>query len=412
MRSERDIAVLLFVAAFLGAMIQLMHGEGVALGEGFETVAVARSLVRNGTFADPFLAAPTGPTAHLPPLYPFLLAAVMKPLGYGIAFVILATMLNAVAQALNAALLPAVSRRLLGDARPGIYGAALSIGLPVFQVFPAREAVISATALLLFSLDSARQLERPGRDLWRGARLGLWAGLLIMLNPALIVVMAPWLAYVAWRARTGWKRIVRLSVGFGLTAILVCTPWTVRNYRQFGRLFLMRDNLGLELYVANHDLSKPSFAESARAGVLATLHANTSRREALALREMGEAAYNENRLKRAKAWIRANPERFARLTAARIAQFWFPLPQGFGWYAWSLWIVTALSFAGFGLLVRRRSPATLFIAAAWIFYPAVYYMHVSLLFFRYPTLWISLLCAGVMLNAGVQAWAARNTPPQ
>ena len=112
---------------------------------------------------------------------------------------------------------------------------------------------------------------------------------------------------------------------------------------------------------------------------------------------MGEAAYNQDRLDRAKDWIRRNPGRFARLTAARIAQFWFPLPEGFGWYAYSLWIVTALSFAGFAWLAWRRAPAALFVAAAWVLYPAVYYMHVSLPYFRYPTLWVSLICAGVVL---------------
>ena len=125
-------------------------------------------------------------------------------------------------------------------------------------------------------------MERPRRAAWRGARVGLWAGLLIMLNPALIMVMAPWLAYVAWRDRATIRHLVRFGSGFVVAAVVVCAPWTVRNYRQFGKLFLMRDNLGLELYVANHDLSKPSFAESRRTGVLDALHPNTSRSEALA----------------------------------------------------------------------------------------------------------------------------------
>ena len=47
-------------------------------------------------------------------------------------------------------------------------------------------------------------------------------------------------------------------------------------------------------------LPKPGFAQRRRTGVLGTLHPNTSRSEALALRQMGEAAYNEDRLDRAK----------------------------------------------------------------------------------------------------------------
>jgi hypothetical protein len=52
MPNERGLAGPLFVAAFFGALFQLLRGEGVALGAGFETLAVARSLARNGTFAE------------------------------------------------------------------------------------------------------------------------------------------------------------------------------------------------------------------------------------------------------------------------------------------------------------------------------------------------------------------------
>lgn len=99
----------------------------------------------------------------------------------------------------------------------------------MFQVFPAREAVLSATGLLLFCLDSARQMERPQRATWRGARVGLWAGLLILLNPALIVVMALWLAYVAWPNRATVHHLARFGSGFVVAAVVVCAPRTVRN---------------------------------------------------------------------------------------------------------------------------------------------------------------------------------------
>jgi hypothetical protein len=52
----------------------------------------------------------------------------------------------------------------------------------------------------------------------------------------------------------------------------------------------------------------------------------------------------------------------------------------------------ALSFAGFAW---RRTPAALFVAA-WVLCPAVCCMHVSLPFFRYPALWVSPICAGLV----------------
>ena len=50
---------------------------------GFETFALAESIVKHHGFADPFLASPTGSSAHLAPLYPAYVATIIMFLGHG-----------------------------------------------------------------------------------------------------------------------------------------------------------------------------------------------------------------------------------------------------------------------------------------------------------------------------------------
>jgi len=44
---------------------------------GYESFALAESIVEHHSFSDPFMAAPTGPSAHLGPLYPAYLALIL-----------------------------------------------------------------------------------------------------------------------------------------------------------------------------------------------------------------------------------------------------------------------------------------------------------------------------------------------
>jgi 4-amino-4-deoxy-L-arabinose transferase-like glycosyltransferase len=46
-----------------------------------ELGAIVTSLIQTGEFADPYIL-PMGSTAHLPPLYPYLLALIFRLLGF------------------------------------------------------------------------------------------------------------------------------------------------------------------------------------------------------------------------------------------------------------------------------------------------------------------------------------------
>jgi len=79
-------------------------------GKGYESVALAKNLAERGAFANPFAAAQTGPSAHLPPLFPLYLAALIKIFGFSSGFVLAASLITVGVHALHAALLPFVSK--------------------------------------------------------------------------------------------------------------------------------------------------------------------------------------------------------------------------------------------------------------------------------------------------------------
>src|SRR5260370_37350616 len=103
-------------------------------------------------------------------------------------------------------------------------------------------------------------------------------------------------------------------------------------------------------------------------------HPNSNADEARQVRELGEVAYNRDRLKRAVRWIASHPREFASLTALRIERFWFPVAEPLPLSSWSVWFVTALSVVGFAMLVARRSIALWFLGPVMAIYPLPYYL--------------------------------------
>jgi hypothetical protein len=411
----RDLCVLLFLAALLvGFYRRFVQHPGVELGNGFERLSVARSLAEEGSFANPFRPARTGYTAHLPPLYPLYLAAILKLTGDGVAFGVLATFLTILVFALHTSLLPRMSELLFGEPVSGLYAAALCILLPAFQLTFTHEAIFAATGIMLFCLYSYRRISRQPAWLAEGLRNGLKSGVLVLLNPATVAVTFAWHVFTLHERKVTWRAAAKLTLGFVTGAVLVCTPWAVRNYLRFRTLILVRSDFGLTLYTSNHNLAESSTTRNLVNGCQAATHPNQNPAEAELLRRMGEPAYHRARLHDAVQWIRTHPGRFLRLTARRVLEFWFPDPFGASPYAYAIWCITALSLLGMCDLVWRRVTGGWFLVLAVLAYSPVYYVVVSDRFYRYPVLWLSLLSAGCLIRyriAGPIASLWRTTRP-
>ena len=263
-------------------------------------------------------------------------------------------------------------------------------------MLPQWEAIWSAAGSMLFCLSAATIL-RSGGPFWiKGAALGAGCGVLLLLNPALLIVRGVWMAFFWLCERPPLRGSVVCSLTFLMAAALVCLPWTLRNQRQLGGFFFVRDNFGL--YTSNADCADARSDTNGRNGCHVLLQANVNTNEAALVRDMGELNYNRSRQAIVMQWIQQHPERFRELTLRRLKEFWFPSPGEEAVYAYSVWTITALSLAGLFFMARGRNKAARGIVAVMVAYPVVYYFVQADPRFRVPILWMSLLPAGLAIQ--------------
>ncbi len=412
---QTDASILLFLAAgAIGIASQIM----LPVMPGAEMVQIAQNLAAHGTFANPFWTLATGPTAVNPPLYPLLLAALFKILRQPAYVYFASTLLAILANAFTASLLPRLSVALLGDCVPGIFGAVIWLG--AMQSIPGWDTNLSVFGILIFCLITLPSGFAQRRPMAAAVLGGVLAGLLFLFNPSLILITVPWLAFIWFTSRASKLSTLRDPL---ITLSILCLfwfGWAMRNYNQLGA-FVVRTNFGMTFYSSNNDCAQSSLIRDEFNNCYQTHHPNASVDEARLLATLGEVRYDRTRIADALAWIRTHPARFTRLTLRRFLEFWFPpadwIPPtkkfqnafSIPHYAqkWSMqqiriacvvWLATLLSIPGLILMVRRREPVTVYFTAVLTLYPLMYYLVVTDVRYRYPVLWITLLCAGCFLR--------------
>jgi hypothetical protein len=405
-----QVCVLVFAASFLlYALTPRAAHLDFSVPRGGEVVHVARSLERTGTFANPFDSLPTGPTSHVAPLYPFFYALVLRVLGEGFVAIALLWVLNIGFVAAQWALLPWLTLRLGLGVVPGLLGAVFAMAFLVFRVDSSWEAGAAGLILVVLCLMMASFITTGGS--LRGAvLLGLVSGLAFLTEPTALLPVLAWLllSLVIQRA-AGLRKSLALAGVVLAVSLLVCGPWIARNELLWGKLFFIRDDLGLELYASNNPCAGPSLAENIRSGCHEKTHPNVNPEVARQIAAEGEYAFNQGELRKALSWIEANPRSFLRLTARRFVLFWFPV-EADGPLALAVWTITLLSLLGFYRMLQRNPRAALVVAAVLVSYPAVYYIVQSDPRYRVPILWASLLFAGYALEQGLTVLRPSGVP--
>ena len=279
-----------FVLAFACAVAQILHPSGFGFGPGWESMAIARSLVNTGAYANPFQPGPSGATAVIPPIFPGALALLLKLLGDTPLFAAVATLAAVLAQALHAALLPRVSLVFFGTPTPGVIAGILAAF--AFRLMPQWDAVFTATALMLFFLKASTAS-------WRASALsGAASGLLLLTNPTSVLITAPWVIFLRARENVPLRRLA----AFVIAGCLVPLPWMIRNHRQLGT-FSIKDNLGMTVYASNNDCADSGIVASMASGCYDARHPNGSDTELRALIKLGEARYDSQRTIDTVQWV-------------------------------------------------------------------------------------------------------------
>lgn len=362
-----------------------------------ELGAIAISLMQTGQFADPYLG-PTGPTAHLPPIYPYILSLIYRWFGLTSTAGYVSLLLLLLTGSLLFALLPWFSFRLGLSRQAGFLGglaAALSV-----EGWDQHGEYLTGFVLALLLIAFLQRWTR-NRISWHDSLiLGLAMGAAFHLQPALLPVMVGCMAFEAWwsRSQQKWVLLGVMILGVGLA----CTPWAWRNYKTFNVLIFIRSNFGLELRMGNHEGAAATMEEMDEQMSRQNKHRHPtiSSTEANILREMGEIEYMRQAGREALDWIRTHPGKFFRLTVQRIANLWLgPLYEPTA--AAGVSALTILAFWG----LWRTSPiltvphrAVLIIPLAT--YPVIYYFVAYMPRYRVPIDWLLYILAG----AAVWSW--------
>ena len=297
-RSPLLLGSLLFGAGLLRYWIRY-EPSGSVLHHG-ELVSLAENLYSHGSFANPFEALPTGPSAHTAPALPGLFFLLLKVFGDGGKGWHAIELAGVLITCLLVALLPAFSRVLGMGEGNGVVAGFFWIAAKI-QLIPNWEGFYAAVLLGLACCCYRRYLTSPPEIHGLASLLGCLIGLQILLIPSVVPVFAAWVAWAVYRRR-------RSGLAFSLGALIllptvIITPWMIRNYRTFNRIFWVRDNLGLELQISNNDCARFGASQNNISRCFFQFHPNVNPVEAAKVLEAGEAEYNRLKGSEALRWV-------------------------------------------------------------------------------------------------------------
>ncbi len=281
---------------------------------GWEMGWVARSIALGHGFSSPFDPA-TGPTALVPPLFPYLLAGVFRVFGLytaGAAFAILA--INSLFSALTCVPVYLSARYAAGErvALAAAWGWAV---YPYSIYFSAARVWDYALTALLFTVCfyvGQRLHRRTSAAAWVG--FGALYGVAMLANPSILPLFFVFLAVAAFRLRQAGSRWMLHSSVASIAALAMLAPWTIHTYRAMGVVRPVRDNFWMECWAGNNGDMFESNAKWA--------HPASSPAEMRRFQTLGETAYLREKQALAVDFIGRHPGFFVRASMRRAGAFW------------------------------------------------------------------------------------------
>jgi Dolichyl-phosphate-mannose-protein mannosyltransferase len=381
--------------AFLLRMLLLYHGWKNTPAEvkelvpyGYELGRVARAIAAGQGFSSPLRMVDTGPTVWFTPIYPYLIAGIFKIWGiYTFHSRIVIQTMNLAFAALTVIPIYGIARRTFTEA-VAVGASWFWVFLPTSLFFPMTWIWDTAMAALFFALIFWATLALADRQTtWAWAGYGaLWA-IGILVNPSMLSVFPFLLGWVIWEARRDGAPWIKFAAATVLVFAIGMIPWTVRNYRVFGKVIVLRSNFGLELWLGNNAAVPDSWSP--------WMHPNDNAEEARKYQSMGEIAYMAEKQKLAIAYMRAHPADTVRFTFHRFIDNWLAMTDS-PMDSWSysplyikLFMLLNISLSLFTLLgalfvYRAKHSDAFAYAIVLLVFPLIFYLTHASLRYRFP----------------------------
>ncbi len=382
---------------------------------GYEMGRIARSLVHGYGFSSPFWGH-TGPTAWVPPLYPWLLAGVFKVCG--IYTPLAAWTILAINSIFGVFTLPAIWRIAVRcfNRHVAVWAAWLWALYPAAMQYDVKWVWTMSLTCLLFMWVLALTLKMRGTgeagvEPASAATPGRWAlfavlwALIALTNPSLCLFLPVNGLWILWGSPR-WKKQLAYGVMAALIFIAGLAPWTYRNWRVFHHFVPLRTDLGVELdlgsgYGANGQLMEYN-------------HPFESPVQFRLYREMGEYNYSQWRGSIVKKLIAEKPLRYVRLCLLRAYFYWagVPHPANDQWWVevgrlLNFQFTSLAGLLGLALAMRRKVRARWLYLWAFILLPLTYYGVTVAARFRHPIEPLITILGVYLFQSAAKSWRVR-----
>jgi len=378
---------------------------------GYELGRVAKSIAAGQGFSSPMRMVDTGPTAWFTPIYPYFVAGIFKIWGiFTDASRLVIETANCAFAALTVIPIYEIAQRTF---RKNVaVGAAWTwVFLPTSLIFPITWIWDTALAALFLALIFWATLAmRDARSISQWAGYGaLWI-IGVLINPSLVSLFPFLLAWALWPWRRNTSTWVKFSSATLLVFVIGLVPWTVRNYRVFGKFIVLRSNFGLELWLGNNPDVTDTWSP--------TLHPNDSRAEALKYKQMGEIAFMAEKQREAFLFMRTHPADTLRFMFRRFVNNWLAITDSPA----DLWATSPLYLKAFivmnfllslftmlgALFAYHSDPEEAFpYAMVLLIFPLIFYLTHSSLRYRFPMDPIMMILAAYGVAHPISQWLGR-----
>jgi hypothetical protein len=267
----------------------------------------AITLAEQGTYSEGGV-----PTAYWPVGYPAFLAGIFTIFGPSL---LAARIANLVLASISFWLLYRVAQRSFGDE---LVARLTVLFLALYPNNAAYVPLLLTETLYTFLLLAASVVLLGGKSWVQVGVAGLILGLATLVKSQTLLLI-PVLAVLAFMRQWSWKAFADAAIrGAGVlgVAMLVLTPWTLRNYSVFGAFIPVSTNGGMTLLTGNN----PSTVGDYRSDFSETDSLAAQAR--FSVRDQVAADARARTL--AVNWIASNPMQFARLVPKKLFRLWAP----------------------------------------------------------------------------------------
>ena len=214
----------------------------------------------------------------------------------------------------------------------------------------------------------------------------LWA-IGVLINPSMLSLFPFFAGWALWQSHRSSSSRMKFSAAMLLVFAIGLVPWTVRNYRVFGKFIPLRSNFGLELWLGNNPNVPDTWSP--------WLHPDDDKDEWAKYKRMGEMAFMAEKEHEAFAFMRTHPADTLNFTFRRFVETWLAVTDSPAdiWGRSPLYLkaffalnvlLSLFSWLGAMFANRNRLPEAAPFVMVLLIFPLVFYMTHSSLRYRFP----------------------------